>query len=348
MQQYYTFDQLVEQLPEICKEQRRFLQLTQADVVERLEKETGVRKDQSKISMFESGKIAIPDFLSDYCSILDIRFPAPSYRKEYLMEKKDVTKKLDAKEMNAEKITFIKKVVKETMRDMGYKIDECENNDIYSIGKYHCVKASIPIVSTDAVSYLTNNFIFIFTEDEDTPKLCGRMEIYSIRPVAYMNHFTESEMMLYLDKKSADLVEIEQYLQNMVKEYMLEFRKAKMEKQNNNFDAITKMLFNRLWSHKIFIVEDVYVYKEDRKKECFLSMMRSLEQWFGGIENSTWACNIFPIYLQDNNGKYTEISISPKDPDTACLLRENLDKKMGRIFLIYTSNKKWFIHKGKF
>lgn len=38
MQQYYTFDQLVEQLPEICKEQRRFLQLTQADVVERLEK----------------------------------------------------------------------------------------------------------------------------------------------------------------------------------------------------------------------------------------------------------------------------------------------------------------------
>ena len=62
MQQYYTFDQLVEQLPEICKEQRRFLQLTQADVVERLEKETGVRKDQSKISMFESGKIAIPDF----------------------------------------------------------------------------------------------------------------------------------------------------------------------------------------------------------------------------------------------------------------------------------------------
>ena len=65
MQQYYTFDQLVEQLPEICKEQRRFLQLTQADVVERLEKETGVRKDQSKISMFESGKIAFSSsFLS--------------------------------------------------------------------------------------------------------------------------------------------------------------------------------------------------------------------------------------------------------------------------------------------
>ena len=37
-----------------------------------------------------------------------------------------------------------------------------------------------------------------------------------------------------------------------------------------------------------------------------------------------------------------------KDPDTACLLRENLDKKMGRIFSLYTSNKKWFIHKGKF
>ena len=53
MQQYYTFDQLVEQLPEICKEQRRFLQLTQADVVERLEKETG--RGYEKISE-EMGK----------------------------------------------------------------------------------------------------------------------------------------------------------------------------------------------------------------------------------------------------------------------------------------------------
>ena len=87
MQRYYTFDQLVEQLPEICKEQRRFLQLTQADIVERLEKETGVRKDQSKISMFESGKIVIPDFLSDYCSILDIYFPAPSCEPRHLNQR---------------------------------------------------------------------------------------------------------------------------------------------------------------------------------------------------------------------------------------------------------------------
>lgn len=113
MQQYYTFDQLVEQLPEICKEQRRFLQLTQADVVERLEKETGVRKDQSKISMFESGKIAIPDFLSDYCSILDIRFPAPSYRKEYLMEKKNVTREAIINEMH-----YMKDVVTNIMLDI--------------------------------------------------------------------------------------------------------------------------------------------------------------------------------------------------------------------------------------
>lgn len=93
MQQYYTFDQLVEQLPEICKEQRRFLQLTQADVVERLEKETGVRKDQSKISMFESGKIAIPDFLSDYCPYLIFVFQLLPIERSILWKRKMLQEK---------------------------------------------------------------------------------------------------------------------------------------------------------------------------------------------------------------------------------------------------------------
>ena len=177
MQQYYTFDQLVEQLPEICKEQRRFLQLTQADVVERLEKETGVRKDQSKISMFESGKIAIPDFLSDYCSILDIRFPAPSYRKEYLMEKKNVTREAIINEMH-----YMKDVVTNIMLDIGYDIEEDHDEiDIISVEKYYCVRVSIPRICEDDIDYLTNIFLHLWQQKMDQDYVEGCKYILSFQ-----------------------------------------------------------------------------------------------------------------------------------------------------------------------
>lgn len=325
MQQYYTFDQLVEQLPEICKEQRRFLQLTQADVVERLEKETGVRKDQSKISMFESGKIAIPDFLSDYCSILDIRFPAPSYRKEYLMEKKDVTKKLDAKEMSAEKITFIKKVVKKTMRDMGYKYELDDNKDIqiHHIDEYYCAKASIPMICRDATVYLTDNLIFAFKVEDDMPKLCGRVEIYAILPVAYMTESIDSEIMLYFDKQSDDLRNLAQQLQIMIKELMFDYRKQKLEKQNNNFESISLELFNALWKHRAFLMKDIYVYKSDQKKGCFSAIMKYVDRWLGFGDNTTWICNPAPIYLEGNDGQYKKLVF--EDPDNKTFIMENLE-----------------------
>lgn len=74
MKECITFDELIRILPCICQEQRHFLKISQADVVKKLEKEKGIIKDQSKISMYESGKIAIPEFLSDYCSVLNILF----------------------------------------------------------------------------------------------------------------------------------------------------------------------------------------------------------------------------------------------------------------------------------
>lgn len=328
MQQYYSFDQLVEQLPEICKEQRRFLQLTQSDVVERLEKETGIRKDQSKISMFESGKIAIPDFLSDYCSILDIRFPAPSYRKEYLMEKKDVTKKLDATEMSAEKIAFIKKVVKETMHDMGYEYELDDNKDIQidQIDEYYCAKASAPIVCRDATVYLTDNLIFAFKVENDIPKLCGRVEIYAILPVAYMTESIDSEIMLYFDKQSDDLRNLAQQLQITIKALMFDYRKQILEKQNNNFESISLELFNALLKHKAFLMKDIYVYKSDRKKGCFSAMMEYVDQWLGFGENTTWICNPTPIYLERDESQYKELTMKDfDDPDNRAFIMENLE-----------------------
>lgn len=277
MQQYYTFDQLVEQLPEICKEQRRFLQLTQADVVERLEKETGVRKDQSKISMFESGKIAIPDFLSDYCSILDIRFPAPSYRKEYLVEKKDVTREAIVNEMH-----YMKDVVTNIMLDIGYDIEEDHNEiDIISVEKYYCVRVSIPRICEDDIDYLTNNYIFAFMAAEDGPRLCGRMQVYSIFPVAYVNIPMDREILMYTDGETADLGEMGLYMHNVMSKYIKKKTKHSCEEIHDDLDLLPEELFLELIEHRILLIGDIYVYESDRKKGCFTAMMKYLYQWFG-------------------------------------------------------------------
>lgn len=335
MQQYYTFNQLVEQLPEICKEQRRFLQLTQADVIERLEKETGIKKDQSKISMFESGKIAIPDFLSDYCAILDIRFPEPSYRKEYLMEEKNVTRGLVAKEMNIEKVAFIKKVVKETMCDMGYEYELDDNKDIQLdyIDEYYCVKATIPIVYRDDIIYLADNYIFAFKTENNMPKLCGRTEVYSILPIAFMNESIESEIMLYFEEKSSDFDKLSQNIQRMIKELMKNFRKQNLKKFHNNFELISKELSSKLLKHNSFIIGDVYVYKIDRKQECFISMMEYIDHWLGFGEDTTWTCNTNPIYLKEKSGQCKEVIINAKDTNTLVLMRNNahIYRKIGCI-----------------
>ena len=180
MNQYYTFDQLAKMIPKICREQRHFLRLSQKNVVEKLEEEKGIIIDQSKISMFESGKIRIPDFLSDYCSILDIYFPAPSYRKEYLMKGNNITRKTILEE-----IKYIKEVVEDIIDDMWqYNIADCEDIDICAVGEYYCAKASIPVVCEDEIPYLSNNFIFAFRADSDGPKLCGRMQIHSVLSTA--------------------------------------------------------------------------------------------------------------------------------------------------------------------
>lgn len=262
MQQYYTFDQLVEQLPEICKEQRRFLQLTQADIVERLEKETGVRKNQSKISMFESGKIAIPDFLSDYCSILDICFPAPSYRKEYLMEKKDVTREAIVNEMH-----YMKDVVTNIMLDIGYDIEEEHDEiDIISVEKYYCVRVSIPRVCEDDIAYLTNNYIFAFMAAEDGPRLCGRMQVYSIFPVAYVNIPIDREILMYTDGETADLGEMGLYMHNVMSKYIKKKTKHSCEEIHDDLDLLPEKLSFELMEHRILLISDIYVYESDRKK----------------------------------------------------------------------------------
>lgn len=339
MQRYYTFDQLVEQLPEICKEQRRFLQLTQADIVERLEKETEVRKDQSKISMFESGKIVIPDFLSDYCSILDIYFPAPSYRKEYLMEKKDVTREAIVNEMH-----YMKDVVTDS-----YTIVFFNRNDINFIMIFFNVISNIkhniciPRVCEDDIAYLTNNYIFAFMATEDGPRLCGRMQVYSIFPVAYVNIPMDREILMYTDGETANLGEMGLYMHNVMSKYIKKKTKHSCEEIHNDLDLLPEELSFELMEHRILLISDIYVYESERKKGCFTAMMKYLYQWFG--QGSTWICNTSPVYLKEDEYEYREMKVGydypeKTDSDVQSFVNTNINifKKFGDIEIVILSN----------
>lgn len=354
MQQYYTFDQLVEQLPEICKEQRRFLQLTQADVVERLEKETGIRKDQSKISMFESGKIAIPDFLSDYCSILDIRFPAPSHRKEYLMEKKN-----GIRETVVEEMKYIKKVVEDIIDDMWqYNMDDCEDINICPIGNYYCAQVSIPVVFDIDFPYLWDNFIFAFRTDNDGPKLCGRMQVHSILSTAYINSYIDNKVLSFTDDESIDLGEMGLYMHNMMRKRIKKITNQNCDNISDDLSLISDDFFVRLLEHSVLLIGDVYVYETDRKKGCFTSMMKYIRQWFG--QDSTWICNTSPVYLKEDEYECREMKVGydypeKADSDVQSFIDTNINifKKFGDIEIVTLSNMTsgefpYVVHKGAF
>lgn len=265
MNQYYAFDQLVKMIPKICREQRHFLKLSQKNVVEKLEEEKGIIIDQSKISMFESGKIRIPDFLSDYCSILDIYFPAPSYRKEYLMEKNNITRKSVIDE-----IKYITMVVEGIVNSMNhYDIRDCECIDICPIGEYYCAKASIPVVCEDDIPYLSDNFIFVFRAENDGPKLCGRMQMHSVLSTAYIDSCIDNKILLFTDGESADLGEMALYMHNVMRKRIKKLTNQSCDNISNDLGLISDEFFIRLLEHSVLLIGDIYVYETDRKKRLF-------------------------------------------------------------------------------
>lgn len=345
MNQYYTFDQLVEMIPKICREQRHFLKLSQKNVVEKLEEEKGTIIDQSKISMFESGKIRIPDFLSDYCSILDIYFPAPSYRKEYLMGKNSITRTSVIDE-----IKYITMVVEDIVNDMNhYDIGDCECIDICPIGKYYCAKVNIPVVCEDDIAYLTDNFIFAFRIEDNGPKLCGRMEFHSILPTAYMDFEMNKEILLYTDCETADLGEMAQYMYYMMRKRMKKFKKQNWGKFHGDSELISDELFERLLEHSVLLIGDIYVYEADRKKGCFSSMMKYLYQYFG--ENVTWICNTSPVYLKEESYKYKETNVDydyPEELDSDVQLLTDINIEIFKKFGYVTTITLWNMTSGLF
>lgn len=354
MNQYYTFDQLVKMIPKVCREQRHFLKLSQKNIVEKLEEEKGIIIDQSKISMFESGKIRIPDFLSDYCSILDIYFPTPSYRKEYLMKENNITRKSVVDE-----IKYIKEVVENIIDDMWqYNSDDCEDIDICSVGEYYCARASISVVCEDEIPYLSDNFIFAFRADSDGPKLCGRMQVHSVLSIAYINSCMDDEILLFTDGETADLGEMGLYMHNVMRKRIKKMTNLSCDKISNDLGLISNEFFTRLFEHSVLLIGDIYVYEADRKKGCFTAMMKYLWQWFG--QDSTWICNTSPVYLKEEDYKYKEMKVNydypaKADSDVQSVVDTNIEifRKFGDVEIVSLDNMTsgefpYVVHKGNF
>lgn len=55
---------------------------------------------------------------------------------------------------------------------------------------------------------------------EDGPRLCGRMQVYSIFPVAYVNIPMDREILMYTDGETADLGEMGLYMHNVMSKYI--------------------------------------------------------------------------------------------------------------------------------
>lgn len=105
-----NYNEFLEILREKCKTQRKLMNYSQEKVCQILEERYGLVKDVSKISLYESGKTRNPDFLPEYCEILNIRFPdmlCKNMEGHSMIEKNTTDEVVEAAEVGTEeKIRF--------------------------------------------------------------------------------------------------------------------------------------------------------------------------------------------------------------------------------------------------
>ena len=165
------------------------------------------------------------------------------------------------------------------------------------------------------------------------------MQVYSIFPVAYVNIPMDHEILMYTDGETADLGEMGLYMHNVMSKYIKKKTKHSCEEIHDDLDLLPEELFFKLIEHRILLIGDIYVYESDRKKGCFTAMMKYLDQWFG--QDSTWICNISPVYLKEDEYEYREMKVGydypeESDSDVQSLVDTNINifKKFGDIKIV--------------
>lgn len=293
-----SFTDILKTLPEICKEQRRFFGWSQAKAADKLREKYGLQKDASKISLLESRKTLIPDFLSEYCEILGIQFSRPEYRRKSMEIKPNDVLHICEK---------IKEYVADIMMDVDYKLHEDYEIEIKYIDGYYIAAVIEELFvlghKGDTFSIFRKN-IFAFLAKDIRIKLCGHMDCYQGAVKYWINENTMWDIACYLDYETATTGEMAIYMCNVMKAYLIS-------------PPDEEFYFDELYPGYISVIEDTYVYREDRRKGCLTAILHYLGSCESIEGGGTWICSTIPVYLDEAESKKN------KYPEYKYMVRNN-------------------------
>ncbi|WP_342980426.1 MULTISPECIES: helix-turn-helix transcriptional regulator [unclassified Ruminococcus] len=313
-----TLTDMLESLPAVCRQQRKYMGMTQKDAADLLYDKYGLKKDPSKISQFESGKVLFPDFLSEYCELLGLDFFLPEYKR----------RKVKMKLMNEEVINHaIRQTIYGILNDIGNAgkegVDYCL--DIRKVNSFYigivCWKALFT-ENAAKICYLHKTALYAFRIEEDSLVLCGRMNCCQAEAPFWNNLEYCKEIACYLDSESGTYGEMGLYMAEVVAAHAAELKKAGKEEFGFQKGTIT-------------YIDDTYVYEDERRKGCFTALMKSagILKDQNPFEN-TWIACPFPLYLSESEDRLQELEYyfyaESEEEDRECGYRNvNILKKFG-------------------
>lgn len=298
-----TFDEYINNLRQICIEQRKLLGLSQKKVCELLEIKYGIQKEPEKLSRYESGKVQMPSFVNELCKLYGITFPKPNYNRRFLMNVKNTVLDI-ANEIRIDVYNKLQKIpefnFQENTEVLGYGLN------ILAMDNYY-----FAFVSLDE-DIEARKFIYVYQRNDICIELVGRVTYYAV-PVAWFLPFGDNELVGRLDSESGDLGNMAIHIQDIINVFVLNtlgngfahrnvelypFEEAEeilssMEKEGKA-DNFTFPLYEKY----ILIFENIYVYEDCRNKGCFTALMKMLYEYYG--DSLTWICNTMPIFLDED------------------------------------------------
>lgn len=161
-----TFDEYINNLRQICIEQRKLLGLSQKKVCELLEIKYGIQKEPEKLSRYESGKVQMPSFVNELCKLYGITFPKPNYNRRFLMNEKNTVLDI-ANEIRIDVYNKLQKIpefnFQENTEVLGYGLN------ILAMDNYY-----FAFVSLDE-DIEARKFIYVYQRNDICIELVGRV-----------------------------------------------------------------------------------------------------------------------------------------------------------------------------
>ena len=319
-----SFIDMLKTLPGICREQRRFFGWSQTKAADKLHEKYGLQKDASKISLLESGKTLIPDFLSEYCEMLGIQFSRPEYRRVNM-------------EVKPNDVIYICEKVKEyttnIMKKMGCELHEDYDIEVKFVDGYYIAAAIEKIVfpcnEAKDDCFLLEKWIFAFLATGVKIRLCGRMKCYQGDIMLWIDH--NKKIISYLNSRTVEVGEMAAYMGEILNAHLLELDHG-------------EFYFWELYPGYISILEDTYVYQDERQRGCLTAMIHYLDSCDSIEGRGTWISSTVPVYLQEKEYKrmglpQDKYSANNNEEDKK-QMEQNIEilKKLGATDFVYLGN----------